>query len=133
MFDWLLWLLALLGAGTGPHAPTDSKDYVGVVAAEAAYASFLPKAAPVNPAPVDPKNCPTCGGTGRVRTGDGLGWTKCPTCQPGTNGEKTPANNPQLPVTTPPKQGWPPRNASPAVGHCPGGQCPVSAYQSYRA
>jgi hypothetical protein len=82
MFKWLFALLALLGFGVN-HATTPKKDYVGVVAAEAAYSALLSSGAPVTPAPlVDPKNCPTCKGVGKVPSGDGQGWTKCPTCQP---------------------------------------------------
>jgi hypothetical protein len=66
-----------------PHAPTPpQKDYVGLVAAEAAYSALLSDTAPVNPAPVDPKNCPTCGGTGRVRTGGDRELDKVPDVQP---------------------------------------------------
>lgn len=57
------------------------KDYVGALAAEAAYSAVLPGAEPVKPKkPIDP-NCSTCRGTGKVKSGDGLGWSPCPTCQ----------------------------------------------------
>lgn len=76
------------------------KDYIGVVAAEAAYVALLPDTAPVAPTPVTPDpNCPTCRGVGKVPSGDGQGWSKCPTClgpkppAPPT-GEKTPKSDP---------------------------------------
>ena len=82
MFNWLFVLLSFFGWGLS-HATPTKKDYVGVVAAEAAYSALLSSRAPVTPAPVvDPKNCPTCKGVGKVPSGDGQGWTKCPTCQP---------------------------------------------------
>lgn len=82
------------------------KDYVGLVAAEAAYVALLPDAAPVDPQPVTPDpNCPTCRGVGKVPSGDGQGWSKCPTCMtpnprdaapalPVAPGEKTPKSDP---------------------------------------
>jgi hypothetical protein len=77
MFDWLFYLLAPVMPDAAPQ-----KDYIGVVAAEAAYAALLPDKE-VAPKPlVDPKDCNRCNGTGRVRTGDGQGWMKCPDCQP---------------------------------------------------
>jgi len=77
MWKWLLWLLALIA----PAAPAPTTDYVGQVAAEAAYASLRPSAAPTKPK-VPRSECKTCDGTGRVRSGDGQGWTKCPDCEP---------------------------------------------------
>jgi hypothetical protein len=114
MFDWLMLLLAPVM----PNATPPEKDYIGVVAAEVAYAALLPSAPPVAPKPVDPKNCSTCGGTGKVRTGDGQGWTKCPTCQP-INAPAPPANKPATP-------GWPPRPVGQPLGNCP--RC---LYQSF--
>jgi hypothetical protein len=75
MFDWLFYLLTPVMSDAPPQ-----KDYIGLVAAEAAYAALLPDKE-VKPR-VDPKDCKTCNGTGRVRSGDDQGWTKCPTCQP---------------------------------------------------
>lgn len=72
------WLLALL-FGAAPAAAVP--DYTADVAAEAAYASLLPDTAPVKPK-VKTEDCTTCNATGRVRTGDGQGWTKCPDCEP---------------------------------------------------
>jgi len=80
MFEWLLLLLTVPAQVT--YAEPPQKDYLGMVAAEVAYASLLPNAPPVKPQPVDPKNCPTCKGAGKVPSGDGQGWTKCPTCTP---------------------------------------------------
>lgn len=119
------------------YAAPPKKDYIGMVAAEAAYSALLPRTAPVKPVkPVDPKNCPTCGGTGRVRTGDDQHWTKCPTCQPVSDAAPVPAAVPastptpapaKAPATPKPAgQGWPPR----AVGQ-PLGNCPTCVYQSF--
>lgn len=76
MFDWLFVLLA-------PVLPDDApkKDYIGLVAAETAYAALVPEATPVKPK-VPTKDCTNCKGTGKVPTGDGQGWTKCPECDP---------------------------------------------------
>jgi hypothetical protein len=126
MYKWLLFIAAFFGWGS-THVTTPQKDYIGVVAAEAAYASLIPATAPVKPNPVDPKNCPTCNGTGKVKTGDGIHWTKCPTCQPIT----APAR-PTLPLIVPPKPevGFPPRSPSQPVGkNCPNGKCPPWVYQ----
>ena len=72
------WLLALVFG-----APVVPPDYVGQVAAEASYSAMLQTTAPDedDPRPVNP-DCKTCNGTGRVRSGDGLGWSKCPECFP---------------------------------------------------
>lgn len=75
MFEWFFLLFAPILPMTPPA------DYVGQVAAEAAYAALLPDNVVKPDTPPDP-NCKTCEGTGRVRSGDGQGWTKCPTCQP---------------------------------------------------
>lgn len=83
MFNWLFVLLTFFGWGLS-HATPPKKDYIGVVAAEAAYSALLPSRSPVKPPLVDPKDCPTCKGTGKVPSGDGQGWTKCPTCKPGS-------------------------------------------------
>jgi DnaJ-class molecular chaperone len=76
MFEWVV-AIAL--------TPELQAELTGRAAAELAYTTL--EAAPVNPEPepapprpVDP-NCPTCKGTGKVRTGDGQNWTKCPRCQ----------------------------------------------------
>lgn len=108
MWKFILWVLALL-AGT-PHAPTTQKDYIGLVAAEAAYSSLIPAAAPTKPK-VPQSECKTCNATGRVRTGDDQGWTKCPDCEPDKDGTGT---KPVL-KSTAPGQGWPART-TPAVG-----------------
>lgn len=130
MAKWLLFIAALLGIGV-KHVKPHQEDYIGLVAAEAAYASLIRAATPVTPAPpVDPKNCPTCGGTGRVKTGDGQGWTKCPTCKPITEPAK-----PVMPMTVPPKPdvGFPARVPGGSVGRaCPDGTCPLRVYQTLR-
>lgn len=83
MWKWLLALWVFLFSGTA----TQNDDYVGRVAAEAAYSSMMPNSVVVKPK-VPTKDCTTCNGTGRVRTGDDNNpWTKCPDCDgnvPGT-------------------------------------------------
>lgn len=76
MFNWLLALIAFLF----PFNFSDDTDYTGDVAAEAAYASLLSGPSVVKPKGPT-KDCTTCNGTGRVRTGDDQGWTKCPDCE----------------------------------------------------
>lgn len=107
MFDWVLAIPLWFS-----NAPAQDQDYVGVVAAEAAYSALLVDQAPVKPK-VPTKDCVTCRGSGRVRTGDDQGWTKCPDCDPtlGTESaevilapsviEKEPA--PQTPAGFPPR------------------------------
>lgn len=76
MFKWLAALLVLLL----PFGRVNTSDYVGQVAAEAAYSAMLPTSGPAKPK-VPTKDCTTCNGTGRVRTGDdNHPWTKCPDC-----------------------------------------------------
>jgi hypothetical protein len=79
MFDWLVLLAPV------QHVETPKKDYIGVVAAEAAYAGMLPDAPVVKPL-VDTKDCKRCNGVGKIRTGDDQGWTDCPDCEK-KNGE----------------------------------------------
>lgn len=76
MFDWLFLFFS---AGTS-HVEPPKQDLVGVVAAEAAYSAL--KADVVVKKKVPTKDCTTCKGTGRVRTGDDHEWTKCPDCDP---------------------------------------------------
>lgn len=78
MWKWLLALFLSLGISTSTQP-----DYVGTMAVEAAYASLIPVRLTVKP--VKTEDCKTCGGTGRVRTGDDQGWTKCPDCQKGAS------------------------------------------------
>lgn len=94
MFEWLFLLLApvLTNVSTPPQ-----KDYVSVVAAEAAYAALLPRTA-VAPVLVDTKDCTVCKGTGRVPTGDGLSWTKCQNCKTGSVGTGPKRSSMQLQV-----------------------------------
>jgi hypothetical protein len=84
MLEWLFLLLT-----PAPAAPPTT-DYVGTVAAEAAYAALIPAAEPTKPK-VPTKDCTTCNGAGRVRTGDDQGWTKCPDCE-GTPGGQAISN-----------------------------------------
>ena len=127
MFEWIF----LLFTPAVPYAaPAPTEDFVGVVAAEAAYTTLLPSAPnPDTPAPqpIDP-NCPTCKGKGKVPSGDGHEWTKCPTCQafaeeapPVAQPEAQPAAaKPRAAQTTP---GWPPKPRN----DCPDGNCPIPA------
>lgn len=139
MFEWIF----LLFTPPVPHEaapPPPPQDYVGMVAAEAAYAALLPGDATPDkpkPGPIDPANCPTCKGTKRVPTGDSNNpWTKCPTCQPMTE----PAELPKAKSTLPPgpfpkpKPSAPPpapvKSAAalpviPAAPSCATGACPV--------
>lgn len=112
MFEWLMLLLTPTVA---TYAEPPKKDYVGVVAAEVAYSALLSDAAPVKPKPVDP-NCPTCRGTGKVPSGDGQGWSNCPTCQPLHLQMKTPSPAMKLQVKP---------LAPVKTSACPGGNCPI--------
>ena len=89
MFEWLFVFLSPVLT----HAEPPQKDLVGVVAAEAAYSALRTDSAPVKPK-VPTKDCTTCNGTGRVRTGDGQDWTKCPDCDPTLGAVKTPKSEP---------------------------------------
>jgi hypothetical protein len=97
MWKWLLAFLAFLF----PVNKAVDTDYVGEIAAHAAYASLLPNAKPVKPK-VPTKDCTTCNGTGRVRSGDGHEWTKCPDCD-GSTGSATipPAETPSIKTPKP--------------------------------
>lgn len=112
MFEWLMLLLAPLV----PNAAPTETNYIGMVAAETAYSALLSGTTPVKPTPVDPKDCTTCKGTGKVRSGDGQGWTKCPTCQPMQMQKLDSAPSMKLQV-----QPLPPVKTS----SCPDGKCPL--------
>lgn len=77
MLEWVFLFFAPVLPYEAPQ-----KDYVGVVAAEVAYAALLPDSAPVTPDNKPNPNCPTCKGVGKVPSGDGQGWSKCPLCFP---------------------------------------------------
>jgi hypothetical protein len=111
MFDWLFLLLSPVM----PHAEPPKQDLVGVVAAEAAYTSLRRDDTPAKPK-VPTKDCTTCNGTGKVRTGDNQGWTKCPDCEPEL-GSKLPEV--KIPKSEPNRY---------KTSGCPNGQCPL--YQS---
>lgn len=74
MWELIVFILSLINPAIAPT------DYVGPVAAEVAYAAAMPTTTPVKPK-VPTSECKNCKGAGRVRTGDGLGWTKCPECE----------------------------------------------------
>jgi hypothetical protein len=112
MFEWLF----LFFFPTVPsHAEPPKKDFVGVVAAEAAYTAMLPGKKEVTPdRPIDP-NCPTCRGTGKVKSGDGISWTKCPTCQAAM--QKPSSQQPSMRLQVKPLP-------APKTSSCPTGNCP---------
>ena len=112
MFEWLMLLLAPLV----PNATPTETNYIGMVAAETAYSALLSGTTPVKPTPVNPKDCTTCKGTGKVPSGDGQGWTKCPTCQPMQMQKLDSAPSMKLQV-----QPLPPVKTS----SCPDGKCPL--------
>jgi hypothetical protein len=114
MFEWLLLFFF---SPVMPHVEPPKKDYVGVVAAEAAYTALLPDKKEVTPdRPIDP-NCPTCHGTGKVKSGDGISWTKCPTCQPMTAAPSSVKPTMKLQVKPLP---------APKTSSCPTGKCPYT-------
>ena len=91
MWKWLLTLLAFLF----PLNQMPDTDHVGEIAAHVAYADLLPSAPQVKPK-VSTKDCTTCNGTGRVRTGDSNNpWTRCPDC------EADPAGDVKIPKSEP--------------------------------
>jgi hypothetical protein len=127
MYEWLFYLLAPVAPVTTYAAP-QPEDHVGVVAAQAAYVTLLdkgvaPKPEPEPSRPIDP-NCKTCHGKGKVPSGDGQGWTKCPTCQ--SAAEVTPA--PKIPKDTQ-KQLFrqAPVQSIPPQSNCPDGNCPATS------
>lgn len=79
MAAFFKWLMALVFGLTVVTPP--ARNYVPDVAAEAAYAALIPDRTP-GKKKVATKDCTTCNGTGRVRSGDDQGWTKCPDCEP---------------------------------------------------
>lgn len=89
MWGWLLTFFALPAAADAPKP----NPYIGRMAAEAAYSAMIPSA-PVEKPKVPTSECKTCNGTGRVRSGDGHEWTKCPDCDPSLDGLKTPKSDP---------------------------------------
>ena len=75
MFEWFMLFFPVT------YAEPPKKDYIGVVAAEVAYAALLPDAPVIKPL-VDTKDCKRCNGAGKIRTGDTISWTDCPDCEP---------------------------------------------------
>jgi hypothetical protein len=117
MFEWLL----LLFTPVPPYAPP-KKDYIGVVAAEVACASMLPRKKEVAVWHDDP-GCPTCKGTGKVPSGDKNGTTECPDPR-----HFAPVKGGALPMRTLPApemklqvKPLPPIK----TGSCPDGKCPL--------
>lgn len=90
MVEWVVILM-------GQFFPPAHKDHIGPLAVEAAYVSVQP-AAPVKKKKVNTADCNTCKGTGRVRTGDDQGWTKCPDCEPGASAEMLLPDKKEAPV-----------------------------------
>lgn len=115
MFEWLL----LLFTPVLPDA-TPKKDYIGLVAAEAAYASMLSDT-PVKKPLVDTKDCKRCKGTGRIRTGDDINWTDCPDCEPKEGSPVTSGSTPPAPSMKLQIKPLPPVKNS----NCPDGNCPL--------
>lgn len=79
--------LFLAGCQT-PETPASAADYGPLVKAACAIATLEPDDAP---APIDKplrKDCPVCKGTGRVRSGDGLGWSECDACREEVTGDR---------------------------------------------
>jgi hypothetical protein len=115
MFEWLMLLLT----PWVPNAAPTETNYIGMVAAETAYSALLSGTTAVKPTPAKPvdPNCSTCKGAGKVPSGDGQGWTKCPTCQP-TQMQPLKA----APVMKLQVQPLPPVKTS----SCPDGKCPLS-------
>jgi hypothetical protein len=110
MWKWLLTLLAFFFPARSATQP----DYVGEIAAHAAYADLLPDATPEKPK-VPTKDCTTCNGTGRVRSGDGHEWTKCPDCDGSTGGTGGSLEPPAAPGFKTPKS-EPDRYIKPPTG-----------------
>lgn len=114
MFDWLLLLTTPVNA----HATPPKDYYVGVVAAEVAYASLLPDTPVVKPL-VDTKDCTRCNGTGKISTGDhNHPWTDCPDCEPKEGLIKESAPLPTMKLQVKPLP-------APKTSDCPTGTCPV--------
>jgi len=90
MFEWIFLIFEWVLAPFSPAAAEIPQPYyVGIAAAEVAYADLLPEKAVDNR--VDREDCTVCNGTGRVRSGDGQGWTKCSNCKPPPEELKEPA------------------------------------------
>lgn len=126
MFDWLF--LLFFAPVAPPHVTPPKKEYVGMVAAEAAYVAMLPDKKEVKPdRPIDP-NCKTCSGTGKVRSGDGISWTKCPTCQ----AQQAIEEQPRMEMQEPPEAPKPSMRLqvkplpTPKTSACPTGACPLN-------
>jgi hypothetical protein len=111
MFEWLMLLAPVT------YAELPKKDCVGMVAAEAAYVSFLPDAIPPKVL-VDTKDCTRCNRTGRIPTGDSNNpWTDCPECEPKDG--KVNAEPKLSPVMKLQKRAVP--------DNCASGTCPIPA------
>lgn len=56
----------------------EAPDMTNPVAVEFAYQLLHKNEDPVVPVDKDPDpNCPECRGTGKIKTGDGISWTRC--------------------------------------------------------
>lgn len=114
MFEWLLLLFTPVSSHAAPE-----KDYIGMVAAEAAYVALLPDT-PVTKPIIDTKDCKRCDGKGKIPTGDSNNpWTDCPDCElkeGGINADAAPPR-PSMKLQVKP---LPPVKS----GDCPIGACP---------
>jgi hypothetical protein len=72
---------------------------------------MLPAAPVVKPL-VDTKDCTRCNGVGKVRTGDGQGWTDCPECEPKEGGMKEAGPMPSMKLQVKPLPPVPPAKSS---------------------
>lgn len=125
MFEWLCLLFFAPASMGAADVKTPSEYYVGVVAAEAAYTTLLPRT-PDKPAPKPGDICSACKGTGKV--GDGTVMKDCKDCK-GTGRVLPPQTLPmrELPPPPPPFKLSPVQSVPPATqsSSCPGGQCPA--------
>jgi hypothetical protein len=119
MFEWLLALAPVT------YAEPPKKDYIGMVAAEVAYAALLPDS-PVTKPLVDTKDCTRCKGSGKIPTGDSNHpWTDCPDCEPKTGDKVKLQSNGPNPAMRLQVKPLPPVKTS----DCDGDSCPIPSKQ----
>lgn len=79
MRDLLIACAAIaLIIGCNDNTP-DATEFIPAITAHAAEITMDSTPAP-EVTPNENKTCPDCDGTGKVKTGDGISWTKCSTC-----------------------------------------------------